>query len=215
MDLLSWGVHEQDSESLTSLRENKSWICLCGLIKYPIKNNSQSVRAWQRSAQPEYRALCLTDFMAFTHTHTHTHTYSIYTLHRCLCCVQSWNVSLPCETAQYAALWTFQSRLQLTARPAASHVNLIKSFSLRLWRLICLFSAVSSHWAAPLSAHTHNCTHTLVERRHFVTWGRRYNYLGNQCDRMIEGQDNGCQTNANCPSRGTWRRQLASPRLSN
>lgn len=30
---------------------------------------------------------------------------------------------VPCKTAQHAALWTLQCRQQLTARPAASHVN--------------------------------------------------------------------------------------------
>lgn len=79
-----------------------------------------------------------------------------------------------------AALWTFQSRLQLTACSAASHMILIKYFNLRLQRLICLFQL------SPLLRVSFINTQTLTGSRHFVTWGGRCNYLGNVYDRMTE-----------------------------
>ena len=145
----AWGVHEQNTESRhlqgccwprasTSLRRSKNWISLCGLINHPIRNPFQNAM-WRRDSvehSQEYRVVWVTHSLWVSHTHTE--------------CV----FTSPVKQHTVLFLWTFQSWLQLTARPAASHVNLIKSFSLRLWRLICL-SLLSPLAVRLLYQHTH------------------------------------------------------------
>lgn len=142
----------------------------------PLKLFSRTcVEAWQCSAQT-YRL-----FMVFIHT------YNMCVLCRCLCCVQSWNVTLPCETAQICCSVdvSILTAADSTAGCFTREPNKIV-FSLWLWRLIC-FSVLSPLTASLLHQHAHACTHALVERRHFVTRIRGCNDLGNQCDRTTEG----------------------------
>ena len=110
--------------------------------------------------------------------HTHIQSVSLLPLwNSTLCC--SVDVSILTTTDSTAGRFTREPNKIVF--PSTLEINLP-------------FSAVSSRCASPLSAHTH----TLVERRLFVTWSRRFNYLENQCDRMTEGQDNDCQADANC-----------------
>ena len=161
-----------------------------GLINHPFNSHVVIDRPillwcpWARCWIPSAPGMLLilnrnTEQSWMTHTifMVFTHKYSICTLFTCL--------TVPCDTAQYAVLWTFQFQLQLTSWPAASHVNLRKTFILWLWRLICLsllspltVSLLSQHTHTHARTHarthtrTHTHTHTLEERRHFVTWGR-------------------------------------------
>lgn len=111
---------------------------LCGLTEYPVRFFFREV--WQPGAQSSDTYKVYVFFLLAVSTPC-THVFAVFR-------------PVPCETAQHAALWVLQCRQQLTARPAASHVNHIKMALPSTPEINLPFPAVSSHCGSPLSTRT-------------------------------------------------------------